>query len=214
MMDSIKYLGWFESEKDVPNESGLCFLPGTLYPRGKDYFLYKCYVAAWDGSKYFEKMGRKHEHGVVYCGRDDENDKYFCATACYGRQDKWSSIHSKSFEDREDAIDHVLTNFYTFYYQSCFTLRLSEDDTEDEDRDHVIRVSSYKGSRYFSFLKGCDSKYGYHYHRGFFGVIKPNGKLYLKKEGGEVKISGLKNAPTDPKELTEFLKTFFRMEEC
>ena len=204
MMESIKYLGWFESEKDVPNESGLCFLPGTLYPRGKDYFLYKCYAAACDGSKYFEKMGRKHEHGVVYCGRDDENDKYFCATACYGRKDKWSSVHSKSFEDREDAIDHVLTNFYTFY---------SEYDTEDEDRDNVIRVNSYKGSHYFSFLKSFDFKYG-SFLRGFFGVIKPNGKLYLKREGGEVKISGFKNAPTDPKELTEFLRAFFLMEEC
>lgn len=209
MEDSIKYLGWFENEKDVPNESGLCFLPGTLYPRGKDYFLYKCYVDALDGSKYFEKMGRKHEHGVIYCHKHGE---HFCATACYGRKSKWSSVHSKSYKEREDAVGHILTNFYTFYYESCFTLRLSEDDTEDE-LDRAIRVNTYKGSYYFSFLKEFDSKYG-SFYRGFFGVIKPNGKLYLKEEGGEAKISGLKNASTDPKELTEFLKTFFLMEEC
>lgn len=211
MMDSIKYLGWFESEKDVPNEPGLCFLPATFYPYGRDYFLYRCYFDAYDGSKCFEKMGRRHEHGVIYCYRRDE---HFCVTACYGKKDRWSSVHSKVFKDREEAIDHVLTNFYTFYYQGCFTFRLSEDDTEDEDRDRVIRVNSYKGSHYFSFLKEFSgSEYG-SYSRAFFGVIKPNGKLYLKKEGGEVKISGLKNAPTDPKELTEFLKTFFLMEEC
>ena len=202
-------LAGFENEKDVPNEVGICFLPGTLYPNGKDYFLYRCYVDAYDGRKCFEKLGRKREHGAIYCHKYGQ---HFCATACYGRNNRWSRVHSKGFTEREDAVDHILTNFYTFYYEGCFTFRLSEDDIEDE-QDRVIRVNAYKGSYYFSFLKEFDSKWGYS-NVAFFGVIKPNGKLYLKEDGGEAKISGLKNAPTDPKELTEFIRTFFRMESC
>ncbi|WP_348701879.1 hypothetical protein [Turicimonas muris] len=205
-MESLKYLGWFESEKDVPYEEGLCFLPATHYVTGRDYFLYQCIIDK--GALRFSKMGKKYDHGTIYNKWDGE---LFYAVACYGKVDKCSRIHGKDFETREDAIDHILTNFYTFHYREEATLYLPTDDTGDEPRDQIIHVSSYKGSHYFSFLKAVNNRY---FKDGFYGVIKPNGKLYLKRDGGEVKISGLKNAPTDPKELTEFLRTFFLMEEC
>ena len=207
MDDSIKYLGWFENEEDVPFEEGLCFLPHcpAWARRGNEYTLYRCEPG--NGRKFFYKLGRLRQHGTI-CVSD--SGKYFYTRACFGRSDKNSKISEKVYRTREEAVDHMLTNFYTFYYQDIDVLITKVDEGYIPAEGLPIHVNTYKGSYYFSFQKGSLSSYT----SRLFGVVKANGKAYLKNSWRESKISGAKNVPTDPKELTEFLRTFFLMEEC
>ncbi|WP_348701880.1 hypothetical protein [Turicimonas muris] len=207
MDDSIKYLGWFENEEDVPFEEGLCFLPHrpSWARRGDEYTLYRCELG--NGRKFFYKLGRLRLHGTIYISG---SGKYFYTRACFGKSDRDSKINEKVYRTREDAIDHILTNFYTFYYQDVDVLITKDDEGYIPEEELPIHVNTYKGAHYFSFkTSGLNF-----YDNCLFGVIKANGKMYLKNSWRESKISGAKNVPTDPKELTEFLRTFFLMEEC
>lgn len=207
MDESIKYLGWFENDTDVPFEEGLCFLPhrASWARRGNEYTLYRCEPG--NGRKHFYKLGRLRPHGTI-CISD--SGKYFYTRACFGKSDRDSKINEKVYRTREDAIDHILTNFYTFYYQDVDVLITKVDEEYIPAEGFPIHVNTYKGAYYFAFKKDGP---GVSTHC-LFGVIKPNGKMYLKNSWRESKISGAKNVPTDPKGLTEFLRTFFLMEEC